>query len=141
MAYTQLYLAKDIAACLPQPWERYLPDYKNKKDKTATPSQAQRGFHDILKAIGTPARECIERGKPRGRMVGEIQTKRTIHPVIFKEKKEGKKSDKRILSQSEISQLFSDPKRIDELVQLLKTALDKLDIKRSLFSEMLIDST
>jgi len=144
LAYTQLYLAKNISSCLPSPWERYSPVYKNiegQKDKVSTPSQTQRGFYDILKALGTPAQECAKRGKAKGRTTGEIQTKRSIHPVVFKEKKERKKPAKTILLGSGIIRLLSDPKRIDEMIKFLQTSLKDLDIRPSAFSNMLINST
>ena len=55
IAYTQLYLGKDNITNSVQPWERYLPEYKNTTDEikaTITPSQAQRGFADLLKVRG-----------------------------------------------------------------------------------------
>lgn len=144
LAYAQLYLAKDISSCLPRPWERYLPAYQNpdgNKDRSSTPSQTQRGFYDILKVIGTPARESVKRGSPRGRMIGEVKTKRTLHPVIFKTKTKSKKPTKTILLGSENNAIASDPKRIAKLIKFLQTSLKNLNIKPSTFSEMLIDST
>ena len=73
-----------------QPWERYLQEYKNIKNRTEstiTPSQAQRGFADLLKIIGTPAKACVARGKTSGRKVGEAQVKRELMQIIFKAKK------------------------------------------------------
>ena len=144
LAYTQLYLSKDISSCLPRPWERYLPTYQNteeQKDIALTPSQAQRGFYDILEAIGTPARDCVKRGNARGRMTGEVQTKRTLHPVIFKTKNKTNKLDKTILLGLDITGLFPDPKRIDELVNFLKTSLENLDTTPSASTDILINST
>jgi hypothetical protein len=144
LAYTQLYFSKDISSCLPLPWERYLPAYQNteeQKDIALTPSQTQRGFCDTLKAIGTPARDCVKRGRSRGRMTGEVQTKRTLHSVIFKTKKESKKPSKTILLGFDITGLFSDPKRIAKLVQVLKESLENLDTTSSLSTDVLINST
>ena len=67
LAYLQLYLAKDIAPILPQPWERYLPEYKNVAERR----------------IGTPAAPCVARGKPCGRVLGEEQVKRPKTLIIF----------------------------------------------------------
>lgn len=144
IAYTQLYLSKDISSCLPRPWERYLPAYKNpeeQNDRVLTPSQAQRGFYDILEAIGTPARDCVKRGSSRGRMSGEVQTKRALHPVIFKTKKKTNKPDKVILLGFDITGLFSDPKRINELVEFLKTSLENLDMTPTASTDTIINST
>ena len=50
LAYTQLYLARNLAPILPKKWERYLPSYQmdNEKSKTtATPSQTQRSFSTL----------------------------------------------------------------------------------------------
>ena len=63
LAYLQLYLARQDASCMPQPWELYLPEYKNTESteqaqRINTPSQTQRGFSDLQKVIGTPSSAC-----------------------------------------------------------------------------------
>ena len=70
-----------------------------------------------------------------------LQTKRTLHPVIFKTKNKTNKSDKTILLGLDITGLFSDPKRIDELVNFLKTSLENLDTTPSASTDVLINST
>jgi hypothetical protein len=74
-------------------------------------------------------------------MTGDVQTKRTLHPVIFKTKNKTNKSDKTILLGLDITGLFPDPKRIDELVNFLKTSLENLDTTPSASTDILINST
>ncbi len=52
LAYTQLWVARELAQQLPRPWERYLPTNVNSK---ITPSGVQRDFSRIIAQIGTPA--------------------------------------------------------------------------------------
>jgi len=88
VAYSQLYMARKHVPVLPKTWERYLPSFQqDKKSITATPSQTQRGFYTVLDTIATPAKPCKPRGNPQGRAKGDIQDKRTRHPVVFQTKK------------------------------------------------------
>jgi hypothetical protein len=142
VAYSQLYLAKDMVPLLPKPWERYLPEYKNQKDGgkiTATPSQTQRGFLDVLKLVGTPAKPSTPRGKPVGRAAGDVQPKRDKHPVIFKTKKPKKEIKKKVVSESEKTPNSPDPQKINELLSLVQKSLGKMNITTSAFTEMLIN--
>lgn len=144
LSYMQLYLAKEIVPCMPQPWERYLPEYKslqNKEEMVATPSQTQRGFTNLLNTIGTPAMPCVARGKPRGRIAGDIQSKREEHPIIFKTKKTEIKKVEDILLGSESAEHCPNPQKIEDLIHLVQSSLEKLDMTPSEFSKMLIDSS
>lgn len=144
LAYIQLYLAKDIVPTMPQPWERYLPVYKNNEsttDSVSTPSQTQRGFSQVLDQIGTPAKPCIARGKPRGRIVGDLQEKRVEQPVIFKSGKLGKNADKQNLLTSGSAANLPNPQKIEQLIQMVQLSLGKLEVSPSEFSKMLFDST
>ena len=67
LAYTQLWLARDLVNVLPRPWERYLPV---KGRRPASPSQAQRGFQRIIQQFGSPARAPKRRGYSPGRPAG-----------------------------------------------------------------------
>ena len=144
LAYTQLYLSKELVACLPAPWERYLPEYKhiNSEDPPMrTPSQTQRGFADLLNTIGTPANACVARGKPRGRMAGDIQVKRETLPIMFKTKKSSEQTTERILLGSEPAGHSPDPQKIDDLITLVQSSLEKFNVTPSEFTKMLIDSS
>lgn len=91
LAYVQLFLASKLADSLPRPWEQYLPEFTKDSSQSSkdvkSPSQTQRCFANILKNIGTPAKEPVPRGKPVGRCAGVAQTRRQAQPVHFKTKK------------------------------------------------------
>jgi hypothetical protein len=84
VAYLQLYFAREDVISTPEPWERYLEEFKDKEKKLSSPSQTQRGFNKILQVIGTPAKLPVPRGNPTGRICGKTQEKRKRNPVIFK---------------------------------------------------------
>lgn len=90
LAYAQLHLGKELAQRLPRPWEKYLPEYKN-KNAEKTPTQVQRDFGRIIREIGTPAKPPKPRKKSKGRQQGDIQEKRTRHPVVLKKNNSLKK--------------------------------------------------
>ena len=144
LAYVQLYLAKGIVPSIPQPWERYLPEFKNDGENCtqaiSSPSKTQRGFIKVLNTIGTPAADCIPRGKPTGRKTGDTQIKKENHPVVFKTKKATQLATESILSASEPEDIESDPEEIDSLLGLVQSSLKKLNVTTSEFSKLLIDS-
>ena len=84
LAYVQLWLTRDLAQALPQPWERYLPQSQS---QTASPSVAQRDFERIIRKIGTPALPPQPRGKSPGRATGTRLPPRKRHPVVKKSRK------------------------------------------------------
>ena len=87
VAYTQLYMARNLVKSTPQPWERYSKAYKESdKQGFTSPSQTQRGFSALLNQIGTPANNCRPIGKAPGRMAGSIQEARVSKEIIFKTK-------------------------------------------------------
>lgn len=144
LGYMQLYLSKESVDCLPQPWERYLPEYKNidnKEQVITSPAQTQRGFINLLKTIGTPASHCVARGKPRGRTEGESQIKRTTHSIVFKTKKTTEKSTETIVSGSEPEKEPPNPERIDVLINLVQASLAEMNLTPEKFSEMLVNSS
>jgi len=143
LAYTQLYLGKNSIANSAQPWERYLPEYKNIKNETKstiTPSQAQRGFADLLKIIGTPAKACVARGKTSGRKVGNAQVKRELMQIIFKAKKSPQPA-KSIVTDSESTADISNPERMIYLINLVQETLKKFNISASEFTNLLLNAT
>ena len=86
IAYVQLYLAREVAENLANPWEKYLPTVRaNSREKS--PSQVQKDFQRIIKGIGTPAKPPNPRNKSLGRLRGETQFKRPCYSVVFKGKK------------------------------------------------------
>ena len=144
IAYTQLYLGKDNIANSVQPWERYLPEYKNTTDEikaTITPSQAQRGFADLLKVIGTPARPSVARGKSSGRQVGAAQVKRELKQIIFKFQKDAQQNAKSIVTDSESVHDISNPQRILNFINLVQASLKKFNISAAEFTNLLLNTT
>ena len=86
LAYAQLYMARELANNLPNPWEKYLPQMKdNHVIKSAR--QVQKSFAQITTKVGTPASAPIPRGIQLGRALGEQLTPRKVHPIIFKSEK------------------------------------------------------
>lgn len=86
IAYTQLYLARNIAKNTANPWEKYSPTQRFPQEEKP-PSQVQRDFQTIIKGIGTPAKAPKPRNKSIGRKQGMIQPKRLHHQVVFKGQK------------------------------------------------------
>lgn len=143
MAYMQLYLGKELAPLLPEAWERYLPEFKAAEINSRTitsPSQTQRGFSKILAQIGTPTKPCVARGNPCGRMPGEIVSKRGLNPVIFKHSKPPKKTTEIVISESGEIIDFSNPKKMAELVKIVKSTLESSQFSTDEFVKKLVDS-
>ena len=143
LAYMQLYLGKELSPLLPEAWERYLPEFKSTETQdrsVTTPSQTQRGFSKILEQIGTPAEPCVARGKSRGRILGEVMPKRDEKPVIFKHSKPPKKATELIIPGSGEIVDFSNPKRINELIRIVKSTLESLQFSPEEFAKKLADS-
>jgi hypothetical protein len=53
LAYLQLWIAKEYASCLPRPWERHLPQVR---ERHLSPTMVQRSFAGIIRQFGTPAK-------------------------------------------------------------------------------------
>lgn len=143
LAYMQLYLGKELSPLLPEAWEKYLPEFKSPEtmDRTiTTPSQTQRGFSKILEQIGTPAEPCVARGKPRGRILGETMLKREQKPVIFKHSKPPIPATEIIIPESGEIVNFSNPKKINELVKIVRSTLESLQLSTDEFVKKLADS-
>lgn len=144
LAYMQLYLAKESVASIPTDWEQYLPEYKNiahEESVMTSPAQTQRGFEKLLKVIGTPASPSVPRGNPQGRMAGDVQPKRENHKVIFKTKKATKETSEAIVSGKEKTTVFSNPEIIDHLISFVHKSLEKFNLTREKFSELILNST
>lgn len=82
IAYTQLYLARDIAKNTPKPWEKYLPSFKSEKE--ISPTQVQKDFGRIIQILGTPALPPKRLKKALGRKKGEKQIPRVRYPIVQK---------------------------------------------------------
>jgi hypothetical protein len=81
LAYVHLWIAKDLAHCLPRPWERYLPISEN---PPPTPAMVVRDMSRIIRQVGTPAPAPKPRGKSPGRRKGTKLIPRTRQPVMKK---------------------------------------------------------
>lgn len=86
LAYAQLYLARQLANNFPNPWEKWLPEFKSNREEKS-PTQVQKDFGRIIGEIGTPAKAPKPRKKSRGRSQGETQIKRPHQKVVYKDKK------------------------------------------------------
>jgi len=82
LAYLQLWVARNLAACLPRPWERYLPTMQ--APELLTPALVQRDFGRIIREFGTPARPVKRRGYSPGRLLGTQGPVRERLPVLKK---------------------------------------------------------
>ena len=143
-SYVQLYWARDAVPLLPKKWERYLPCYQySEKPATtlATPSQTQRAFSLVLEQVGTPAKPCIARGKPKGRKRGETQTPRKTHPIVFKTKNTLKSNENCSNSACEKQGKNSDQKTIEKLAKSVQTQLEKLGCGIDEFHQLLSKSS
>jgi len=83
LAYVQLWLTRDLAISLPNPWERNLPSFKTGK---ASPSMVQRDFGRIIQQIESIPHFPKPRGKSPGRAKGNCPKRRERHKVIRKGK-------------------------------------------------------
>ncbi len=81
LAYTQLWLARQVARCLPKPWERNLPAMKQ---GLLSPTLVQRDFGRIIRQIGTPAQPPKHRFNGPGRRKGTKLPPRPRHKVVVK---------------------------------------------------------
>jgi hypothetical protein len=84
IAYIQLWNARNLAVCVPRPWEKYLPNFREGK---ITPSAVQRDFYRIISTIGLNGNYPKPRGFSSGRKKGETQLKRPRYQVIKKNQK------------------------------------------------------
>ncbi|MEM9447011.1 MAG: NF041680 family putative transposase [Cyanobacteria bacterium P01_E01_bin.6] len=91
LAYVQLWMARLLAQGLPQPWQRFLPDYTQHH---CTPAMVQRDFTRIIRQIGTPAAESKPRGKSPGRTAGTTLSHRPRRPIIKRGRARLKKKKK-----------------------------------------------
>jgi hypothetical protein len=81
LAYLQLWATKDVAACIPRPWERSLPIYRH---GAISPTVVQHNFQNLLSQFGSPAKHPKPRGKSPGRKLGFRLAPRPRQNVIRK---------------------------------------------------------
>jgi len=91
LAYTQLWLARELAQVMPHPWERYQSQHEG---QVLSPSMVQRDFGRIIREIGTPAQPPKPRGNSGGRPKGMKLQRRTRHSVVRKGRKSRKTAPK-----------------------------------------------
>ncbi len=91
LAYVQLWMAATLSQISPRPWERYLPNLKEKKDGLPSPSMVQRDMERIIGQFGSPSASPKPRGKSPGRQKGYSPGKRERYPVIKKSPSKDKK--------------------------------------------------
>ena len=134
LAYTQLYLARKLVALLPKKWERYLPIYKNQGNhQIKSPAQTQRGFSNVLQQLEQINTTPVQRGNPLGRSSGDLQEKREELEIVCKQKKQ----QKPIISGSEKKAKLPEPQKIDELLTVVKSTLEKIDFTTENFIDLL----
>lgn len=141
LAYFQLFLSKDFADATPEPWERFLSEFKNMNNhEVVSASVAQRGFEKILQQIGSPAKEPVPRGNPLGRKQGQSPGKKLEAPVHFKNNRVNKPklaitSGKENINQNHL------PQNIDDLLNMLTFSLDKMGVSVEDFCKTVLNST
>jgi hypothetical protein len=80
LAYLQLWVARQYASNQPRPWERYLPQMK---EKTPSPAMVQRNIGALIRQFGTPASIPKRRGVAPGRLKGQHPVRRSIKSSIL----------------------------------------------------------
>ena len=91
LAFWLLFVARKEAALVVNPWERYLPNYKNKlnkQDRVLTPAQTKRGMKTLFATLGIPRREVQKCEKIKGAPKGRKIEKRNTYSPRTKGKKE-----------------------------------------------------
>jgi hypothetical protein len=142
LAYVQLYLAAQLGQLTPKPWERYLKAYQNENPQDnvsfKTPAQTQRTFSKLLNEIGTPARDCIPRGKPVGRKAGEQPIERSNHAIYFKGNKETNSIKNEINTSQENQKNQANDDSIEKLLNKVRSELKKKGFSPADFAEKLL---
>jgi len=84
LAYQQLFLARQAAQQIRNPWERKIKIDEQPKKAAKSPSATQRDFARIIRKIGTPAQSPKPRNKSNGRAQGFKPKPRVRLEVIKK---------------------------------------------------------
>lgn len=85
LAYLMLWMARPLTQHLPRPWERSLPEHKQ---KLISPAIVQRDFSRLISQFGSPAMTPKPRGKSPGRKLGFCLPPRERLPVVYKGQKQ-----------------------------------------------------
>ncbi len=80
LAYLQLWVAKDSASNLPRPWERNLPQVK---EKHISPTMVQRSFGGIIRQFGTFSQAPKRRNNSRERRGDKVQALPLAHSIVL----------------------------------------------------------
>jgi hypothetical protein len=80
LAYLQLWVAQQYAIAQPHPWERYLPQIKQ---RCPSPAMVQRNLGAIIRQFGTPAALPKRRGYSPGRLQGKGPPLRSVKYPVF----------------------------------------------------------
>ena len=83
-AYAQLLLARPLAADLRRAWEK-----PHDPSRPLTPGRARRGFPDIRRQTGTPARVAKPSAPGPGRPKGTTRGPAPRHPIPKKSREQG----------------------------------------------------
>jgi hypothetical protein len=94
LAYAQLWMAAKLSQISLRPWERYLPNVKEKKAGLPTPSMVQRDMARIISQFARPFASPKPRGKSNGRQKGHSPGMRERYPVVKKGKQTTQKRPK-----------------------------------------------
>lgn len=133
LCYCQLYLSNELTQAIPEPWERYLPEFKNENSSLLSSAAfTQRGFSKLLRVIGTPAKNPIQRGNPSGRAVGQHPDSRLEKPINFK-KKVAESKPKKDSSTFENQTDKSKPQNIEDVFLMLISILKNMGIPLETF--------
>lgn len=95
IAYCQLWLAREVVADCPRPWQKSQPEL--------TPGRVHQAMGGISATMGTPASEPKPRGNSPGWPPGRLRTKRTRYPVVKKQTKAVAKTSKQPSSTQNLS--------------------------------------
>ena len=82
LAYLQLYAARDFAPVIERPWHPHPPSAS--PHPSLSPAMVQRGFSDVIRQLGTPARAPKPRNLPPGPSPGSFRPPRARHRVVRK---------------------------------------------------------
>lgn len=91
LSYWLLFVARKEAALVVNPWEQYLPNYKdkvNKQDHVLTPAQTKRGMKTLFTTFGLTKRQIQKCKKIKGADKGREMKKRNTYSPHKKDKKQ-----------------------------------------------------
>jgi Transposase DDE domain. len=71
LAYLQLWVAREYASCLPRPWEKHLPQVR---ERHLSPTMVQRSFAGIIRQFGTLVNSPEPRNNSPNRSPGGVPT-------------------------------------------------------------------